>query len=698
MSKLMNRVSQLCGRRSGQGGAVSASRRRSRPGIESLEGRQLLTAGYFDPSFGVSGKALVAFGSGGLGGTQAEAVAVQSDGKLVVAGEIKGNGDIGVTRLNPNGTLDTSFGVGGRSYVTLGSAGSTSDWVAAVAVDKQGRIVLAGTGTLANGSREIVTARLASSGSFDPTYGAGGRSYADFSVFGAVACQARGMVIDSLGRIIVAGSVQYADGHYDFGVIRLSANGYFDNTFGIHGRSDASFITGGPSSDVPAAVTLDASGQAVVAGTVYANGQEYIGVIRLTANGYFDNTFGIQGRSLVGFSLNGPTYDSAAAVAVDGKGRIVVAGTTQPQTGPENTAFAVARLTPDGLFDPTFGSHGRSFAGFALNGLVDDTAKALAIDAWDRIVVAGSIADVAGHVDSAVIRLTPTGVWDSSFGSQGRTDAGFNAGGKNYDAANALALDSAGRIVIAGGAETGNGEDFAVARIDNGPMTSDAYKMTITNPALTAVGGALYTDILQAGAPTCWIDATMAELAFQGVDLSQRIHYLGNNVYSVALYDRNVKSNPWTGGYHPVSELVYFDGTRTKADLAFDPAQSGESWPVIMQRAIIEAVEQFDPSESITNPHGGDAADALAVLTGRWTTNTISPTAPDVQQQVINALAAHKNVMFNTLGTTSNLVATHWYAVLRANSQGVTMYNPWGVLVTVSWSVIAQDGNLFEVN
>ncbi len=385
------------------------------------------------------------------------------------------------------------------------------------------------------------------------------------------------MTLDSQGRIIVAGTATFGDGHHDFGVIRLQTNGYFDDTFGYYGRSDANFTVNGLTNGVVAGVALDQFGRIVVDGTVSGGGQEHIGVVRLQTNGTWDTTFGYQGQSELTFSLFGPTSDVAAGVVVDNQGRIVVAGESITSAPTYSSEFVVGRLTPDGLYDTTFGIDGRSYAGFVAGGVTRDVAKAVAVDAWDRIIVAGSITDNKGNTDCAAIRLMPTGLWDTSFGNSGRSDAKFDLGIIKYDAANALAIDSGGKLVLAGTTSTAfSGAAFAVARIDGGSMNFNAFEMSITNPAQTSVNGALYTDVTQGGAPTCWIDASIAELASKGVDLSQRIHYQGNNWYTVSLYDRNNNNNPQTGGFHPVTEWVYFDGSRTNADLGFDPTQPGE--------------------------------------------------------------------------------------------------------------------------
>ncbi len=118
---------------------------------------------------------------------------------------------------------------------------------------------------------------------------------------------------------------------------------------------------------------------------------------------------------------------------------------------------------------------------------------------------------------------------------------------------------------------------------------------------------------------------------------------------------------------------------------------------MILQRGIIEAVSQYDPTQSVANPHSGGAGDAMSVLTGQWITE-ISPGTTTTAQRVMNALAAGKNVTLGTSSNTTTLVGSHWYAVLSANTQGVTLYNPWGILVTVPWSVVTQDGSDIQVN
>jgi hypothetical protein len=209
--------------------------------------------------------------------------------------------------------------------------------------------------------------------------------------------------------------------------------------------------------------------------------------------------------------------------------------------------------------------------------------------------------------------------------------------------------------------------------------------------------GPEYTDVVQGAADTCWIDASIAALESRGVDLSQQIHYQGNNTYTVALYNFNDPKNRQGGGMYSETQTVYFDGNTYAADAQFKPDEPSQSWALIMQRAVIQAIEEWDPSQSIQHPHSGTADDPLSILTGR-TTQWDGVGDSGIQQTVISALASGKAVALNTKPSgTVNLVSFHYYVVLSANNQGVTLYNPWGLTSTVSWSVIAQDGNGFMI-
>ncbi len=149
--------------------------------------------------------------------------------------------------------------------------------------------------------------------------------------------------------------------------------------------------------------------------------------------------------------------DQAHAVTIDSSGRIVVAGFS------ENSyyyLFAVARYNTNGVLDSSFGSDGSVITIVGNGG--NDGINAIALDSSGRIVVAG-FSENSYYYLFAVARYNTNGVLDSSFGSDGSVITIVGNGGN--DGINAIALDSSGRIVVAGFSENASGYTlFAVAR------------------------------------------------------------------------------------------------------------------------------------------------------------------------------------------------------------------------------------------
>ena len=146
--------------------------------------------------------------------------------------------------------------------------------------------------------------------------------------------------------------------------------------------------------------------------------------------------------------------DIAHSLAIDSQNRIVVAGGCN--TGLAVGNFAVARLTPAGILDSTFNSDGKTL--IELSQL--DTAYGVAVDSQDRIVVVGDIVN-GGSFDFGAARLTPAGVLDATFDGDGKQTISIGA---TSDFARDVAIDSQDRVVIAGSATNAN-EDFALVRL-----------------------------------------------------------------------------------------------------------------------------------------------------------------------------------------------------------------------------------------
>ncbi|MBL0141440.1 MAG: hypothetical protein IPP91_05095 [Betaproteobacteria bacterium] len=189
-----------------------------------------------DATFGTSGKSVFSFGSGD---SNVAGAAVQADGKIVVAGSVF-NGtdyDFALARLNANGTLDSSFGSGGMVVTPIGAG---NDFGRAVAIQSDGLIVVAGTVYSSLTESNVAVARYTTAGALDTTFnGTGFRSIP----FAAGVDDARALAIQPDGRILVTGSGQNG-ATKDVIVARLTTAGALDTFFNATGKVTTSFSAG----------------------------------------------------------------------------------------------------------------------------------------------------------------------------------------------------------------------------------------------------------------------------------------------------------------------------------------------------------------------------------------------------------------------------------------------------------------------
>lgn len=302
---------------------------------DGLVARLLATEGTLDPSFGGGdGLETPPFG----GDDFLRGVALQPDGRIVVAGYSfpgDGSSEAPFARLLENaGTFDTTFADGFGAFSE--DFGSTDMQVEDVALQADGRIVYTG-GIQTGGSRNIIVGRfLTPSGDSDPSFGGGtGRTIIDLGAFD----YASQLVIQPDGRIVVAGatSVTPSGLRDDFAVARLLADGTPDPSFAGDGSTTIDF----GSSELGAGLVVQPDGKIVVVGGTYPGpaGKDDMAVVRLLQNGSPDPAFGTAGR--VRIDLGGA--EDGLAIALRPDGRILVAGTTKdPANAP--TDIAIVRL------------------------------------------------------------------------------------------------------------------------------------------------------------------------------------------------------------------------------------------------------------------------------------------------------------------------------------------------------------------
>jgi uncharacterized delta-60 repeat protein len=373
--------------------------------------------GDLDTSFGSGGKKTINFG----GTDDPRVVLVQPNGRIVVAGGGAAASSFCVVRLRTNGTLDTTFGSGGKKVIDFGG---DDESVFGAALQADGKIVLAGDSHL-----KVAVARLKPNGALDASFEGDGKKV--FS-WGALS-RAQAVVVAPNGKILLAGFSGPEGGNIQ--VARLKTNGLLDTTFGTGGKAAVDF--GGD--DFGMAMARQADGRILVAGRSSAAGAV---VARLRATGTLDPDFDGDGRVTL------PGGGSASAVLVQPDRNIVVAGNAMG-----SGVMTVTRLTPTGALDPTFGAGGTASIDF---GSLADLAAGAALQPNGKIVVAGY---TQASEDVAVARLNANGSPDATFGVAGKATVEFGVA----TFGNAVALQSNGRIVVAG-QKTGN-DDFAVARL-----------------------------------------------------------------------------------------------------------------------------------------------------------------------------------------------------------------------------------------
>jgi uncharacterized delta-60 repeat protein len=350
-----------------------------------------LRDGGLDPSFGQGGKRLLPIGT--RGNAVATAVALQPDGRIVVAGSSDQGAtgmDFAVVRLLPDGAPDASFGQGGT--VTADLAGDT-DRAWALALQTDGRIVVGGQSNTggAVGGMDFALLRLRSDGQLDTTFGQGGRVISTLrSGTGTEAIRALALpVVEGEQRILAVG------GEGDFVLARYRANGSLDSGFGAGGKVVAVF------NDVIGAahaVTLQPDGRAVVAGQV---GHRFA-AIRIGVDGQLDAGFGTAGRfthAVVG------NWNEAQAVVRQADGKLVLGGWAYSGNSSSGD-FAAIRLTASGQLDTGFAQGGVAVTA-AAQGTKNDQSHALALQPDDRVptvrVIQAGEANGSNH-DAVVLR------------------------------------------------------------------------------------------------------------------------------------------------------------------------------------------------------------------------------------------------------------------------------------------------------
>lgn len=507
----------------------------NRKPVASREKPSDVHPGDLDASFGTNGKVTTDF-SGKR--DQGFTLVVQPDGKIVVAGSSinsTGNADFALARYNSDGSLDSTFGTGGKVTTDFGG----NDQAAGVALQSDGKIVAVG-GTCANSQLgctsftgsgyDFAIARYNSDGTLDTTFGTGGKVTTDFN--GGLDL-ASSVLIQPDGRIVVGGTACPNSGAMcafvgglQFALARYNADGSLDTTFGTNGKVFTTVMEFGSI----LAVALQTDGKIIAAGLAFevGRGDADFELVRYNTNGSVDATFGTNGFVNTDFNSIGQNglYDAATALAIQPDGKIIAVGASETNTQGFFYNFSVARYNSNGSLDSSFGNGGKVSTKVSNS---DNQAGSVILQPDGKLLV-GGIADGAIYIgtdsvqvsdsgtspgaDFALVRYNSDGTIDSSFGTSGivRTDFfGASDGGR-------FAIQPDGKVVGAGfarrsftasshvrpprglmsAAVTGwllsvmddqADADFALARYETGIMPTPDFSISIDPPSITTSKG-----------------------------------------------------------------------------------------------------------------------------------------------------------------------------------------------------------------
>ncbi|MDD5214961.1 MAG: FG-GAP-like repeat-containing protein [Methylococcales bacterium] len=499
----------------------------------------LLNTTNFAPSFTVSGKVITRFDDNPIPSLReagATSIALQSDGKIVVAGYSHPDfySIFTIVRYNENGSLDASFNGNGIATTAVGLYGGETK---AVAIQTDGKIVAAGI--FNNGDWDSTLVRYNTDGSLDTSFDSDGivlsASNPGVDTWNSIAIQGD-------GKILVAGYKNNGT-DADFALARYNSNGSLDSSF----DNDGIVTTDFGSYEEANSVAMQSDGKILVAGDTH--------LVRYNSNGSLDTSFAGDGTV-----ENGLNFVSTVKVQADGK--ILVVGETFG-----NLDFSLTRYNNDGSLDTSFGGDGLVTTDITAGA--SESAQSVAIQSDGKILVAGTTGG-GTYASLVLVRYNNDGSLDASFGDGGKTSTVISNGGVNNVS---VAIQTDGKIVLSATSHNLSGSsvsDIALVRYNSDGSLDKSF-----NPINTLDGVANYTEN---GTPVILDDTVQiydAELAAQGnyngasITLKRQGTANPDDVFSSAFFSaQNVVVSGTTIGTFTQSNgtlIVTFNANATQA-------------------------------------------------------------------------------------------------------------------------------------
>ncbi|HEX5122717.1 MAG TPA: delta-60 repeat domain-containing protein [Rhodanobacteraceae bacterium] len=417
--------------------------------------------GGFVNTFGTQGREQIGFAPGlgvSVGFVDFVDLAVQGDGKIIVSATVANGAsdDIGVLRLNSNGTLDTNFGTQGQTIVPFDGGGTNTDVATSVLLQPNGRIVVcgqaSGDNTSGNGN-DFGIVRLTATGAPDSTFSGDGKATVGFDLgpVGARNDFATRCSLQSDGKIVAAGQAQTGASTARMAVARLNSDGSRDTGFNGTGTATIDFGPSYAAGIAFSAKSMSNGDTLLIGGAAGTPPQLAWAFSRLDAGGQLDTTFGNAGIMLLSSGFPGyQPYEALDAVVLPDNSFVAV-GIMGLLPDLSNLDYGIFKFTANGALDTSFGSGGGQIIPFDLGGAMSDLAVKVIQDAEGRFLVVGFSSGAIVTNTTTMVRLRTDGSFDSSFGVGGKlvvasapppmTDQGDNG--------TSVALTPDGNILVA---------------------------------------------------------------------------------------------------------------------------------------------------------------------------------------------------------------------------------------------------------
>ena len=574
-----------------------------------------------------------------------------------------------VARLNPDGTLDSSFSFPSTSYGANGS-------VRAMAVQSDGHILVGGLFTSFNSVALSRLARLNPDGTLDSLFNPG--SGADSAVYALAET-----FVGGASKALVAGAFANLNGQNYNGIGRLNYDGTPDTNFnsGGLGANGAVYALAVYPTNSPNA------GKIVIGGdfTAYNGATNFNHIARLNVDGSVDNTFNVAGSG---------ANDSVRAIALQLDGQIIIGGLFTNVNGA--ILPHVARLNADGTVDTSFSP------GVGAN----DAVFSIGVQTDNRIVLGGEFTLASGVTRNRITRLNPDGSVDPTIN--------FGYGANSFVSAIAIQEDIITgyptnvpdeKIIIGGGFTTYNGDNHQhLARIYGGSIGgSGAFQFTQANYSVHETGTNIVVTVVRTGGTSGTnFDGTgdvYVPFATSNITAVAGINYAGL-VTNLDFPEGEIQQN--------VTIPVYDDGVVTPdlqlslnlSDPATDPNPPSEiglqpiAWLTIINddSAVAFASPNYSVAKNIVS---GVAQVNIIRLGGTNSTSTVSFTTltngtatigtdyTPVSQTVVFSPGVSNVVVPIPINNNNIVEGNRTVPLLLTNAVGTTLVNPTNATLTI---------------